>query len=124
MDILKFLTAGSVDDGKSTLIGRMLYDTESILQDQLEAIQNSSRKNDDGSIDLAILTDGLKAEREQGITIDVAYKYFQTQNVSKELRLMLLINISRPRNVSSSLLIPQVIFNTPEIWLLVLLTQI
>ncbi|QEK51764.1 sulfate adenylyltransferase subunit CysN [Pedobacter aquae] len=79
MDILKFLTAGSVDDGKSTLIGRMLYDTESILQDQLEAIQNSSRKNDDGSIDLAILTDGLKAEREQGITIDVAYKYFQTE---------------------------------------------
>lgn len=78
MDILKFLTAGSVDDGKSTLIGRMLYDTESILQDQLEAIQNSNRKNDDGSIDLAILTDGLKAEREQGITIDVAYKYFQT----------------------------------------------
>ena len=78
MDILKFLTAGSVDDGKSTLIGRMLYDTESILQDQLEAIQNSNRKNDDGTIDLAILTDGLKAEREQGITIDVAYKYFQT----------------------------------------------
>jgi len=79
MDILKFLTAGSVDDGKSTLIGRMLYDTESILQDQLEAIQNSNRKNDDGTIDLAILTDGLKAEREQGITIDVAYKYFQTE---------------------------------------------
>src|SRR5690606_15816371 len=80
MDILKFLTAGSVDDGKSTLIGRLLYDTESILQDQLEAIQNSNRKNDDGTIDLAILTDGLKAEREQGITIDVAYKYFQTNN--------------------------------------------
>ena len=79
MDILKFLTAGSVDDGKSTLIGRLLYDSESILADQLEALHSSNRKNDDGSIDLAILTDGLKAEREQGITIDVAYKYFQTE---------------------------------------------
>lgn len=78
MEILKFLTAGSVDDGKSTLIGRLLYDSESILVDQLEALQQSNRKNDDGTIDLAILTDGLKAEREQGITIDVAYKYFQT----------------------------------------------
>lgn len=78
MDILKFITAGSVDDGKSTLIGRLLYDTGSILEDQLEAIKNANRKNDDGTIDLAILTDGLKAEREQGITIDVAYKYFQT----------------------------------------------
>ena len=78
MDILKFITAGSVDDGKSTLIGRLLYDSEAILADQLEALHNSNRKNDDGSIDLAILTDGLKAEREQGITIDVAYKYFQT----------------------------------------------
>ena len=79
MDILKFITAGSVDDGKSTLIGRLLYDSDSILADQLEALQSSNRKNDDGSIDLAILTDGLKAEREQGITIDVAYKYFQTE---------------------------------------------
>jgi sulfate adenylyltransferase subunit 1 len=79
MDILKFITAGSVDDGKSTLIGRLLYDSESILADQLEALHRSNRKNDDGSIDLAILTDGLKAEREQGITIDVAYKYFQTE---------------------------------------------
>ena len=79
MDILKFLTAGSVDDGKSTLIGRLLYDSDSILVDQLEALQKSNRKNDDGTIDLAILTDGLKAEREQGITIDVAYKYFQTE---------------------------------------------
>ncbi|MGY4385135.1 sulfate adenylyltransferase subunit 1 [Pedobacter sp. UYP24] len=80
MNILKFFTAGSVDDGKSTLIGRLLYDTDSILADQLEALQQSNRKNDDGSIDLAILTDGLRAEREQGITIDVAYKYFQTEN--------------------------------------------
>jgi len=79
MDILKFITAGSVDDGKSTLIGRLLYDTGSILEDQLEAIKNANRKNDDGTVDLAILTDGLKAEREQGITIDVAYKYFQTE---------------------------------------------
>jgi sulfate adenylyltransferase subunit 1 len=79
MNILKFLTAGSVDDGKSTLIGRLLYDSEAILVDQLEALQASNRKNDDGTIDLAILTDGLKAEREQGITIDVAYKYFQTE---------------------------------------------
>lgn len=78
MNILKFFTAGSVDDGKSTLIGRLLYDTNSILADQLEALQSSNRKNDDGTIDLAILTDGLRAEREQGITIDVAYKYFQT----------------------------------------------
>ena len=79
MDLLKFFTAGSVDDGKSTLIGRLLYDSESILADQLEALQQSNRKNDDGTIDLAILTDGLKAEREQGITIYVAYKYFQTE---------------------------------------------
>ena len=79
MKLLKFLTAGSVDDGKSTLIGRLLLDTNSILTDQLEALQTANRKNDDGGIDLAILTDGLKAEREQGITIDVAYKYFQTK---------------------------------------------
>jgi len=69
MNILKFITAGSVDDGKSTLIGRLLYDTNSILDDQLKAIQRANRKNDDGTVDLAILTDGLKAEREQGITI-------------------------------------------------------
>ena len=80
MNNLQFITAGSVDDGKSTLIGRLLYDTNSILDDQLEAIQKANRKNDDGTVDLAILTDGLKAEREQGITIDVAYKYFQTEN--------------------------------------------
>lgn len=79
MNILKFITAGSVDDGKSTLIGRLLYDTNSILDDQLEAIKKANRKNHDGTVDLAILTDGLKAEREQGITIDVAYKYFQTE---------------------------------------------
>src|SRR3954469_19861475 len=78
MDILKLITAGSVDDGKSTLIGRLLYDSKSILIDQLEAIEKQSKNKDQGEIDLALLTDGLRAEREQGITIDVAYKYFST----------------------------------------------
>src|SRR6187399_2510588 len=78
MDILRFITAGSVDDGKSTLIGRLLYDSKSIMIDQLEAIEKQSRNKEDGEIDLALLTDGLRAEREQGITIDVAYKYFST----------------------------------------------
>ncbi len=78
MDILKFLTAGSVDDGKSTLIGRLLYDSKSILADQLEAIEKSTKNRAEGEIDLALLTDGLRAEREQGITIDVAYRYFST----------------------------------------------
>ena len=78
MDLLKFITAGSVDDGKSTLIGRLLYDSKSILADQLEAIEKQSKNKQDGEIDLALLTDGLRAEREQGITIDVAYKYFST----------------------------------------------
>ncbi|MBP7172762.1 MAG: GTP-binding protein [Cloacibacterium sp.] len=78
MDILRFLTAGSVDDGKSTLIGRLLYDSKNILIDQLEAIERSTKNREDGSVDLALLTDGLRAEREQGITIDVAYKYFST----------------------------------------------
>ena len=80
MDILRFITAGSVDDGKSTLIGRLLYDSKSIMIDQLEAIEKQSRNKEDGEIDLALLTDGLRAEREQGITIDVAYKYFSTPN--------------------------------------------
>ena len=78
MDILRFITAGSVDDGKSTLIGRLLYDSKSILIDQLAAIEKQSKNKADGEIDLALLTDGLRAEREQGITIDVAYKYFST----------------------------------------------
>ncbi|MEP7252079.1 MAG: GTP-binding protein [Ginsengibacter sp.] len=78
MDILRFITAGSVDDGKSTLIGRLLYDSKSILIDQLAAIEKQSRNKQNGEIDLALLTDGLRAEREQGITIDVAYKYFST----------------------------------------------
>ena len=78
MDILRFITAGSVDDGKSTLIGRLLYDSKSILIDQLAAIEKQSKNKNAGEIDLALLTDGLRAEREQGITIDVAYKYFST----------------------------------------------
>lgn len=78
MDILRFITAGSVDDGKSTLIGRLLYDSKSILVDQLQAIEKQTKNKTAGDIDLALLTDGLRAEREQGITIDVAYKYFST----------------------------------------------
>jgi len=82
MDILRFITAGSVDDGKSTLIGRLLYDSKSIMIDQLEAIEKQSKNKKDGEIDLALLTDGLRAEREQGITIDVAYKYFSRNMVT------------------------------------------
>jgi sulfate adenylyltransferase subunit 1 len=78
MELLRFTTAGSVDDGKSTLIGRLLYDSKSIFEDQYEAIEESSRKKGDGNVNLALLTDGLRAEREQGITIDVAYRYFAT----------------------------------------------
>lgn len=80
MDILRFITAGSVDNGKSTLIGRLLFDTKNILADQMNAIEKASKSRNNGEIDLALLTDGLRSEREQGITIDVAYKYFQTPN--------------------------------------------
>ena len=78
MDLLRFITAGSVDDGKSTLIGRLLYDSKNILIDQLEALEKSTKNKENGEVDLALLTDGLRAEREQGITIDVAYRYFST----------------------------------------------
>ncbi|MET0395031.1 MAG: GTP-binding protein [Chitinophagaceae bacterium] len=78
MDLLRFITAGSVDDGKSTLIGRLMYDSKNILIDQLEQLEKQSRNKQAGEIDLALLTDGLRAEREQGITIDVAYRYFST----------------------------------------------
>jgi len=78
MDILRFTTAGSVDDGKSTLIGRLLYETKSIFQDQLEQIERASRRTGEDGLNLALLTDGLRAEREQKITIDVAYRYFAT----------------------------------------------
>ena len=78
MELLRFTTAGSVDDGKSTLIGRLLYDSKGIFEDQLESVKKSSEKKGLKEVDLALLTDGLKAEREQGITIDVAYRYFAT----------------------------------------------
>lgn len=78
MELLRFTTAGSVDDGKSTLIGRLLYDSKSIFEDQLEAVEAASRSRGNEEVNLALLTDGLKAEREQGITIDVAYRYFAT----------------------------------------------
>jgi bifunctional enzyme CysN/CysC len=78
MDLLRFATAGSVDDGKSTLIGRLLYDTKTIFEDQLEHVERTSRIRGDEYTNLALLTDGLRAEREQGITIDVAYRYFAT----------------------------------------------
>lgn len=78
MQLLRFSTAGSVDDGKSTLIGRLLYDSKSIFEDQLEAVETASRARGNEQVNLALLTDGLRAEREQGITIDVAYRYFAT----------------------------------------------
>jgi sulfate adenylyltransferase subunit 1 len=78
MDLLRFTTAGSVDDGKSTLIGRLLYDSKSIFEDQMEAVEVASKKKGEEHVNLALLTDGLRAEREQGITIDVAYRYFAT----------------------------------------------
>ncbi len=78
MDMLRFATVGSVDDGKSTLIGRLLHDSKSIFEDQLEHVEAVSRRRGDDYVDLALLTDGLRAEREQGITIDVAYRYFAT----------------------------------------------
>jgi len=78
VDLLRFATAGSVDDGKSTLIGRLLYDTKSLFEDQLAAVEAVSAARGDEYTNLALLTDGLRAEREQGITIDVAYRYFAT----------------------------------------------
>jgi hypothetical protein len=80
MDLLRFATAGSVDDGKSTLIGRLLLDSKSIFEDQLEAVEATSQSRGYDYTDLALLTDGLRSEREQGITIDVAYRYFATPN--------------------------------------------
>ena len=78
MELLRFTTAGSVDDGKSTLIGRLLYDSKAVFEDQIEHIEEISRRSGEDSVNLALLTDGLRAEREQGITIDVAYRYFAT----------------------------------------------
>src|SRR6187551_3246756 len=76
--LLRICTAGSVDDGKSTLIGRLLYDSRSVYEDQVQSIEKASKNRDAGPIDFSLFTDGLKAEREQGITIDVAYRYFST----------------------------------------------
>src|SRR5277367_4890813 len=78
LGLLRFSTAGSVDDGKSTLIGRLLYDSKSVFEDQLASVQKSKINRSSGPIDFSLLTDGLRAEREQGITIDVAYRYFST----------------------------------------------
>ena len=78
MELLRFTTAGSVDDGKSTLIGRLLYDSKAIFEDQMEAIEQASINRGEEHVNLALLTDGLRAEREQGITIDVAYRFFST----------------------------------------------
>src|SRR6187551_4075850 len=78
-ELLRFTTAGSVDDGKSTLIGRLLYDTKTAFVDQLQHVEDVSRRRGDERVNLALLTDGLRAEREQGITIDVAYRYFATK---------------------------------------------
>ncbi|MCA9291417.1 MAG: GTP-binding protein, partial [Phycisphaerales bacterium] len=78
MDMMRLLTCGSVDDGKSTLIGRLLFDSKTIFEDQLEAVERVSRQRGDENVNLALVTDGLRAEREQGITIDVAYRYFAT----------------------------------------------
>src|ERR671918_2308117 len=77
-ELLRFITAGSVDDGKSTLIGRLLHDSKSIFEDQLSAVEKTSRRRGIQGLDFSLLTDGLQAEREQGITIDVAYRYFAT----------------------------------------------
>src|SRR5258708_35881753 len=78
MDLLRFTTAGSVDDGKSTLIGRLLHDSKGVYEDQLASVKKSRINRSSGPIDFSLLTDGLRAEREQGITIDVAYRYFAT----------------------------------------------
>src|SRR5918995_2609073 len=77
-ELLRFITAGSVDDGKSTLIGRLLHDSKAIFEDQLSAVERTSRRRGIQGLDFSLLTDGLQAEREQGITIDVAYHYFAT----------------------------------------------
>ena len=77
-ELLRFTTAGSVDDGKSTLIGRLLHDSKSVYEDQLASVKNSRINRSSGPVDFSLLTDGLRAEREQGITIDVAYRYFET----------------------------------------------
>src|SRR3546814_5695561 len=92
MEILRFTTAGGVDDGKSTLKGRLLYASKSIFEDQMAAVKASSERKGLANIDLSLLTDGLKAEREQGITIDVAYRYFRSEAQTAELQSLMLIS--------------------------------
>ena len=84
-DLVRFSTAGSVDDGKSTLIGRLLYDSQNVYEDHVRAVTKAATANVAAAIDFAQLTDGLRAEREQGITIDVAYRYFSTTHASSSL---------------------------------------
>jgi len=102
-DLLRFATAGSVDDGKSTLVGRLLYDTKSVLADQIEAVQRASVDKGLTTPDLSLLVDGLRAEREQGITIDVAYRYFGTPRR----------DTSAPRAASSCWPTPRATCSTP-----------
>ena len=97
MELLRIATAGSVDDGKSTLIGRLLYDSKSIFEDQLKSIEEVSESRGDEHTNLALLTDGLRAEREQGITIDVAHRYFSTPK-----RKMIIADTPRPRAAGST----------------------
>ena len=91
-ELLKFLTCGSVDDGKSTLIGRLLHDSKLIYEDQLASLKADSIKSGTNEFDLALLVDGLQAEREQGITIDVAYRYFSTANENSSLPIRPVMN--------------------------------
>ena len=98
MELLRFTTAGSVDDGKSTLIGRLLYDSKAIFEDQMDILIETSKQRGEEGVNLALLTDGLRAEREQGITIDVAYRYFATPKENLLLQIL------------------QGIFSIPEIW--------
>src|SRR5665213_2664037 len=103
VEMLRFATAGSVDDGKSTLVGRLLHDSKSVLTDTLEAVERASRDRGNDGVELALLTDGLRAEREQGITIDVAYRYFTTSkrkfvlaDTPGHVQYLSLIHISEP----------------------------
>ena len=100
MELLRFTTAGSVDDGKSTLIGRLLYDSKLIFEDQMDILEETSKQRGEEGINLALLTDGLRSEREQGITIDVAYRYFK--HLKENLLLRILLDI----------------YSIQEIWLL------
>jgi len=103
VEMLRFATAGSVDDGKSTLVGRLLHDSKSVLTDTLEAVERASRDRGSDGVELALLTDGLRAEREQGITIDVAYRYFTTARRNSFLP-TLLVTCSTPATWSPGLL--------------------